>query len=83
MVDRPVQLQINQSGAWRTALRWNARDDVVSDRILDAADALLRAVSEAGTHAKGRVATDDGLQVAILHWQSDTGWTDTGWTRDR
>lgn len=72
--DRPVQFQTNQRGAWKTAVQWNAADEVQNDRVLDAADALLRAVNEPGRLIKGRIVTDDGLQTVLMRWTAADGW---------
>lgn len=70
MADRPVQFQVKQSGAWRTAVRWDASDEARNDAVLDAADALLRAVGRAG----GRIVTDDGLNTWLMNWTAEEGW---------
>lgn len=69
-VRKPVQLQTKQSGAWRTAVRWDASDESRNDAVLDAADSLLRAVGNAGA----RVVTDDGLQTWLMSWSAREGW---------
>lgn len=70
MAERPVQFQVKQSGAWRTALRWDASDEARNDAVLDAADALLRAAGNAG----GRIVTDDSLHTWLLNWSLEEGW---------
>lgn len=74
MADRPVQFQVNQSGSWRTAVRWNASDEQRNDAVLDAADALLRAIGGASRGISGRVVTDDGLQTVLMRWGEQHGW---------
>lgn len=69
-VSKPVQLQTKQSGAWRTAVRWDAVDESRNDAVLDAADSLLRAVGNVGA----RVVTDDGLQTWLMSWSATVGW---------
>jgi hypothetical protein len=74
MTDRPVQFQVNQSGSWRTAVRWNASDEQQNDAVLDAADALLRAIGGTSRGISGRVVTDDGLQTVLMRWGEQQGW---------
>lgn len=74
-MSRPVLFQTIQSGAWRTAVRWIASDDVLNDRVLAAADALLRVVFKTGQPIRGRIVTDDGLQTVLMRWSPANGWS--------
>jgi hypothetical protein len=79
-MSRPAQLQINQSGAWRSALNFDAGE--VPDEFLDAADTLARL--SGSTHCAMRIVrcepSSSGPSVAtrdvLKRWARDTGWVD-------
>lgn len=74
---RPCQLQVNQSGAWRSAVNFDAGQ--VPDEFLPAADNLARL---SGTHIGLRIVTciptDSGTAMpsrnVLMHWSAETGW---------
>ena len=74
---RPVQLQVNQTGAWRSALNFDAGE--VPDEFLQAADQMARL---SGTHVGLRVVycipNGSGGSMptrnVLMHWSRDTGW---------
>ena len=77
MKARPAQLQINQTGAWRSALNFDACE--VPDEFLQAADNMARL---SGTHIGMRVVTcfpgGNGAMAptrdVLMHWTRETGW---------
>lgn len=78
---RPAQLQFNQSGAWRSALNFDAGE--VPDEFLQAADSLARL--SGSTHCAMRVVrcepSSSGPTVAtrdvLMHWSREKGWVNT------
>ncbi len=76
-MSRPAQLQINQSGAWRSALNFDAGE--VPDEFLQAADQLARlSGTKVGLRVVMALATGSGPTVAtrnvLMHWTRETGW---------
>lgn len=79
-MSRPAQLQINQSGSWRSVLDF----DMVQapPEFLETADQLARL---AGARTTMRVvycqSRDDGgkrpTNNMLMHWTRDTGWVNT------
>lgn len=78
MKSRPAQLQFNQSGAWRSALNFDAGE--VPDEFLQAADSLARL--SGSTHCSMRVVrcepSSSGPTVAtrdvLMSWTRAKGW---------
>lgn len=76
-MQRPCQLQINQSGAWRSALNFDASH--VPDEFMQAAEDLVRL---SGADATLRVVmcktSDNGAPVAtrevLMTWTRKQGW---------
>lgn len=71
---KPVQLQINTSGAWRNVVGFNAGDAEACGVIEYHAPAL--AVVGSGTL---RIVIADGSQQVLRHWSLAEGWRD--WKR--
>lgn len=79
-MSRPVQLQINQSGAWRAVLSFDATD--LPPEFLTAADDLVRL---SGSDAKMRIVVcepgSSGPAVAthnvLMSWTRQKGWVTT------
>lgn len=69
-----VHLQINQSGAWRTALTFDL-DTTDVERFQKAAADLV-SIAHPNGNTKLRLATADGSQRALLRWHALTGWKD-------
>lgn len=76
MTTRPVQLQLNNSGAWKTLARFDAGDDDLADKAR-AAGQLLGELGGARTTL--RIATCETLPLALLHWTPRDGWAE--WVR--
>jgi hypothetical protein len=66
---RSVQLQINTGGAWRRVLSFNY--EAPEELGLVHLNAPPLAIVAGGTL---RIATDDGLQTALEHWDLANGW---------
>ena len=58
---KPVQLQLNNSGSWKTIVRFDAADDAVSDQVVQAAVQLQTVDSS----AIFRIATCDALPQVL------------------
>lgn len=75
---RPAQLQINQSGAWRSCINFDAGTPN-ADEFLLAADSMARA---SGTHIGMRIVvcipSGSGPVVptrdVLMRWTAETGW---------
>lgn len=75
--DRPVQLQINQSGSWRSSLDFDLA--VAPPELLASADQMARLCSE---HTTMRVVArqpngSGGLVTTreqLMHWTREKGW---------
>lgn len=80
-MSRPAQLQFNQSGAWRSALNFDAGE--VPVEFLQAADQLARL--SGSTHCAMRIVrcepSSSGPTVAtrdvLMHWTRERGWVKT------
>lgn len=70
MNTKPVTLQVNNSGAWKSVIRFDANDDMKSTQVLDAADTLARIDGR----SKFRVVMDNGLQAVLMHWSAKDDW---------
>jgi hypothetical protein len=71
---RPVKLQVNQTGAWRNVVSFDASKQGQCAEVLSAAEKLADAV-----RATMRVVIDDGSPspIVLLRWSSiDDGWKD-------
>jgi hypothetical protein len=60
---KPCVLQVNNSGAWKTVLHFDAAIDIQVNDVQNGAE-LLHNVNQA---SRFRIATDDGLQTALMH----------------
>ena len=79
-MNRPAQLQFNQSGAWRSALNFDAGE--VPDEFLQAADSLARLSGEhVGMRVLMCVPNGSGGYIAsrhvLMHWTREHGWVKT------
>lgn len=76
---RPCVLQINQSGAWRTALDFDATG--LPDEFLHHADQLARLATNSPrmrivVSAPGENGRPVATQTVLKHWSRETGWVD-------
>lgn len=67
---KPVKLELNNSGAWKTLARFNAADEAQCDLAFDAGERLARLNPKASL----RVATADGLSEVLMCWKDGEGW---------
>lgn len=71
MSTKPVTLQVNNSGAWKTVIRFDADKDMECAEVLSAAGTL----GCIDGRCKFRVVMDNGLQAVLMHWSAKDGWT--------
>jgi hypothetical protein len=62
---KPVQLQLNNSGAWKTIVKFDAADDANSDKVM-AAGIFLSGLDHT---ARFRVATRDPLPHVLMYME--------------
>jgi len=60
---KPVQLQVNNTGAWKNVCNFDAANVAAADKVTDAAEAL----QQIDPSLKFRIATRDGLNEALMH----------------
>lgn len=76
-MNRPAQLQINQSGAWRAVLVFDAGH--VPDEFFQAAEDLVR-LSGADPTMRIVICEQSGsgahtaTRTVLMHWSRKTGW---------
>lgn len=67
---KPVQLQVNNSGAWKTVISFDAGKNMESEEVLSAAG-TLGCIDGKCTF---RIVTNDGLQDLLMIWSATDGW---------
>jgi hypothetical protein len=65
---RPVQLQVNTAGAWKTVVRFDAGNDLAAEQIQQAAQVLYEA--DPGTY--WRIATNERSPDVLRHMGKST-----------
>jgi len=70
--DATLCMQFNQSGAWRNAVTFNAKDKDHATEVM-----FYGAMLASCSGAKARVVTTDGMQTAIASWDQAKGWCDS------
>lgn len=78
-MQKPVKLEINNSGAWKKLGCFDAADDEQAALVLDAAETLVQTLHN-NEDPKGcptmRVAIADSLQEVLYYWHIERGWHD-------
>lgn len=81
-IQKPVRLELNNSGAWKVLGRFDAADDEQTSLVLDAAETLVQTLHNSEDPKRCptlRVSIDtpgDSTTTVLLHWRLDTGWRD-------
>lgn len=78
---KPVKLELNNTGAWKTLGRFDADDDAQSSLVMDAAEDLVKTLHNSEDPRgcpKLRVAIDDGLSTVLYQWTIEHGWREAG-----
>lgn len=74
-----VQLQINNSGAWKTIVRFDAGDEGATHYARQAVERL--ALVDGKGAGRWRIATLDALPVVLEDFEAGRGWRATEWRR--
>lgn len=67
-VSRPVQLQVNLAGAWKTVLHFDAADAAATEKVQQGATLLHEATQD----GNWRIATRERLPVVLRHMGRST-----------
>lgn len=82
MTTKPVKLELNNSGAWKTIGSFDAAVEDSTDDILLAAEHLVQALNAPYSGRKSmttlRVRMADAPHTVLMYWES----AETGWWRD-
>lgn len=68
---KPLRLQVNTTGAWRTVIDFDRGNEVACANVITAAPLLANA---SGPRTTLRIVSTDGLQHAFCHWNTRDGW---------
>jgi hypothetical protein len=68
---KPVQLQVNNTGAWKTIVRFDAGDALATGYAQEAATMLKRV----DARNQFRIATREGLPVVLMRLEDDLNWS--------
>jgi hypothetical protein len=80
-VPKPVKLELNNSGSWKTLGTFDAGDQAHAELVMDAAVTLVVALHNGGPDKRCptmRIATDDGLSEGLMYWKLYEGWKARG-----
>ncbi|HEX7866553.1 MAG TPA: hypothetical protein VF555_16475 [Variovorax sp.] len=69
--EKPVKLQLNNTGAWKDVVHFDAANDIASETVLDAANTL--GGLDAG-RVTFRIVTEDALPEVLMSWSKANGW---------
>jgi hypothetical protein len=67
---RPVQLQLNNSGAWKTLVRFDAGNEALAEKAYQAGTLLADINPDLGL----RIATAEPLPSVLVRWVAGQGW---------
>jgi hypothetical protein len=80
-VKKPCRLELNNSGAWKLLGRFDLAAQDAADGIMDAAEALARALNDPASGRRAlvtlRISTDDALPSVLARWSDEHGWRNT------
>lgn len=68
---KPAKLQLNNSGAWKDVVRFDAADTEQTDAVTDAAEALGQVP---GNRLTFRLVKDDGTGEVLMYWTAQEKW---------
>jgi len=68
---KPVKLQINNTGAWKDVTHFDAQHDHVGDQVLEAANTLGQIDAHRVSY---RLVTEGALPEVLMSWSKDGGW---------
>lgn len=77
---KPARLELNNSGAWKLIARFDVDQADATDEIMNAAEALAKAVNDPACGRRSlvtlRISTDDALPQVLMRWSDERGWYD-------
>lgn len=76
MTTKPINLEVNDSGAWRRVMTFDASNDDDSESVLHLADQLLRWGLNHRQRARLIIPADT---APLMTWSHEDGWRD--WMR--
>lgn len=68
---RPVQLQLNNAGSWKTLANFDACSEDQAEKARTAGQLLGEL---GGQRTTLRIATCEALPMVLLHWTPGNGW---------
>ena len=77
---RPVQLQLNNAGSWKTLAKFDAGNDDQADKARMAGQLLGEL---GGARTTLRIATCESLPIVLVQWSPSKGWAEWVHPRDR
>jgi hypothetical protein len=76
-MQKPVKLEMNNSGSWKKLGCFDAADEEQAALVMDAAEELVKTLHNS-EDPKGcptlRVAIADSLQEVLFRWDIERGW---------
>jgi hypothetical protein len=83
---KPVRLELNNSGAWKLLGHFDAADDMQTDEVMNAAEALVKALhwtlpetQSCRTTLRVNMGTaGDTTSDVLMRWTMEDGWRDVG-----
>lgn len=75
-MNRPVRLELNNSGSWKVLVRFDAGDPVAAGQAREAGRLLGELGELGGTKTTLRIVTDSSLPQVLVRWSADRGWWD-------
>lgn len=76
---KPVRLELNNSGSWKTLGRFDAADNDHASLVMDAAETLIKTLhnsEDAKRCPTLRITIDDSLATVLMRWSLEHGWRD-------
>lgn len=71
--ERPVRLELNNSGSWKVLARFDAGNTVASGQAREAGQLLGEL---GGPRTTLRICTDAALPMVLVRWSAERGWWD-------
>jgi hypothetical protein len=82
IMQKPVRLELNNSGSWKVLGRFDAADDEQTSLVLDAAEDLIKTLHNSEDTKRCptlRVSVDhpiDTTALGLMRWELGRGWYD-------
>lgn len=81
-MQKPVRLELNNSGSWKVLGRFDAADETQADLVLDTAEKLIQTLHNGGpsrqcpTLRVSGAFTGDTTTDVLMRWDIENGWRD-------